>query len=116
MQASLRQDEAIERIPSPTLLERLAGDVGERRVADLEADLGGERIYDATGGYLDALDFVKILKLQQNHRRDSEIVFLVDHSKRGGAEGAEISLVESRDGVGIEIGHLVSDHSFNQFM
>jgi len=71
MQASLRQDEAIERIATPTLLERLAGDGGGGRIEDL---------------------------------------------KRGGAEPAEISMIEGRDGVGVEIGHLVCDHSFNQFL
>jgi len=49
---------------------------------------------------------VQLFDLQQNRRWNSEIVFLVDYSKRGGAEGAEISLGEGR----------VSDHSFNQFM
>ena len=116
MQASLRQDETIEGIAGPTLLERLSGDVCERRIANLQTDLGSERVYDAPRRHLNTLDFVQILQLQENHRRNSEIVFVVDHSKRGGAEGAEISLVEGRDGVGVEIGHLVSDHSFNQFI
>jgi hypothetical protein len=35
LQTSLRQDKAIERIASPTLLERLAGDVGEWRDGNL---------------------------------------------------------------------------------
>ncbi len=116
MQASLRQDETIEGVAGPTLLECLSGDVGERCIANLETDLGSERVYDAPRRHLNTLDFVQILQLQENHRRNSEIVFIVDQPKRSGAEGAEISLVEGRDGVGVEVGHLVSDHSFSQFI
>ena len=69
-------DETVERIAGPLFVEGGARDLREREIAEADAEFVLHLVLNVAGGAFAALDFVKELKLKQNHLREKQIGLL----------------------------------------